>query len=585
MHWKIISTVLVIIVSLVIGSGVGMYYQEKKNDDTKQNTTALSDDKVIAIVNLDEGIEIEGENQSYSNVIVSSLEGEYKIVPYQMAKDGLSSGAYSAVVCFPVDFSKKVYSVNSKNPEKIMFDFDINKDLPEKMYIETYTKIEELQNSINSTISYMYLYSIYSEMHDAQDKAAKLLLNDKKDLKEIEKIKAYDFAERIDMSDIPNTKVETSNTDFEKYKKTVKDYAGDMSDIYLDSYKKASKTYNEIDGKLVTKISDMKIEGNTIINSIDDWSTVHSNQWYSDSDSWFTDIFLWYSAVTSWDTNADSWLNSANTWQETANNQVDTINNDIQRINRIIDEYNTLKPSTEPRVQPLPNFTQVPPATPGAIAPLTVTAPPNPAVLNISLTNFSQLLDDIESLSNSYDPLDYLTQEEQKNVAAIVSDYSTEIEKVKTELTENESTNMAQVVKVLEDYNTHIYKLREMVDKAYSKEKDDVSKAVSTFINTKTLTSKENKELIENFSEKMPNSRLDSSVNTTLAEYITSPIELNHADIRDEAMIDTETDNFSINKYAYIVICVLLLLLVFSIAMGIRSKRQMRLFDNYEDTI
>jgi uncharacterized phage infection (PIP) family protein YhgE len=221
-----------------------------------------------------------------------------------MAQTGLTEGAYDAVICFPADFSQKIGSVNSKNPAKVVLDYDINHNLPENVYLETYKDLEEFQVNINATISYMYLYSIYNEVHEVQDSSAQLLANDKFDMDALGKVQAYNFAETLNMSDMPEIELVLDEANFETYVNNVRTYAANMSKVYTDSYGDAKNAYQQVMAQLSAQMDVSMVEG--------------------------TD---WMASITNWNSGLQSWLNGAN-------GEVATFNNDISNMNSHLPAYN-----------------------------------------------------------------------------------------------------------------------------------------------------------------------------------------------------------------------------------------------------
>ena len=132
----------------------------------------------IAVVNADIGVLVDGARSNYSAAIIDTLGEGFVLVSPAMAQTGLANDLYSAIVTFPSDVSMRILSFNAHQPERINLDFQINPNLNEREFLETYVSITGLQLAINTTLANTYVSSIIQQFHEAQDQVGMVFQND-----------------------------------------------------------------------------------------------------------------------------------------------------------------------------------------------------------------------------------------------------------------------------------------------------------------------------------------------------------------------------------------------------------------------
>ncbi len=97
--------------------------------DPYANTSGVK----VAVANMDEGAEVEGKSVKVGDEIVLSLLDNDKLgwqfVDEEEAMQGVEHGDYYASVIIPKDFSEKLTSVITDNPEKPVLDYYINEKI------------------------------------------------------------------------------------------------------------------------------------------------------------------------------------------------------------------------------------------------------------------------------------------------------------------------------------------------------------------------------------------------------------------------------------------------------------------------
>lgn len=344
---------LLLIVGIWIGTKIDI---EQLNS---QNNYSNSIKKTIAVVNQDVGKKSEGKNVNYSEAFISSLSNDYKVVSYKEAQQGMDNGEFSAIVTFPSDLSSKVYSINESTLQSPKIEFSVNPSLTESGYIETYLKVLNLQNEINDTLSYLYVSSIYDEVHSAQDEVKEIFENDEDDMLALEDVKLHDFRLNVNWSDIPEVEFTPTEINFNEFVSTVQGYADNMSQKYVDSYKKAQNDYevfqkdfsvmansaSESGLQWYDKVYNREQNVSNYVdlirgyrNDINLWSE-NLYGWNKSTETWLENINDYYSKVDGWKNNVFSWKNDMDTWGSGFITDMDTYKNSITSYKNAVDDY------------------------------------------------------------------------------------------------------------------------------------------------------------------------------------------------------------------------------------------------------
>lgn len=307
--------VLLVMVGIWIGTKIDIEQLNKQNNyDSNINST-------IAVVNQDTGVKNESGNVNYSEAFIASLNSDYKVVSYKEAQDGINSGDYSAMVIFPSDLSSSVYSINESTLQSPKIEFSVNPSLTESDYIGTYLKVLDLQNDINETISYLYVSSVYEELHNAQDEVKEIFKNDEDDMTALEEVKLHDFRLDVDWSDIPQVNFEPKEIDFEEFVSTVQGYADDMSEKYVDSYEVAQADYEQFQSGFSSMAQTVSEDGLSWYESVNDREGRVTNyatsvmSYRDDVADWSNDVSVWNESTNLWSGDIAGYLGRLESWQ------------------------------------------------------------------------------------------------------------------------------------------------------------------------------------------------------------------------------------------------------------------------------
>lgn len=157
---------------------------------TKQTTVpaAVKENiRTIAIVNMDQGIKLEDEIVNYGMQMLYFTNDHFFNTSLEEARMGIEAGRFAAYIIIPTDFSDKVWSINTV-PEKSILEYAVNPNLQEDVALNVAYDINGFEKTLNTNISYLYLYSVLEEFHSGQISAETIMKNDKKDMENLNAI-------------------------------------------------------------------------------------------------------------------------------------------------------------------------------------------------------------------------------------------------------------------------------------------------------------------------------------------------------------------------------------------------------------
>lgn len=232
---RIVVLVLVMISALSIGVYGGIDYVEGNVNSILDTRNSISNQ--IAIVNLDEGVvNAEGNSTYYSDVFLRLLNSNYCVESANGAIIGLENNRYSAVITFPADTSASVESLNSNEPKSLNIEYVINTNLSESKYIETNNLINDFKSEISNNLTYLYVTSVISELHQAQNDIETLYSNNEAVLDEIEALELKDYIPNLDISMMPQIAMDLNSMSAEEYLNQVNEITGRVDSAYLSAY-------------------------------------------------------------------------------------------------------------------------------------------------------------------------------------------------------------------------------------------------------------------------------------------------------------------------------------------------------------
>lgn len=252
----------VVCVICIMCSFIAGFYYCKEMSSHGDNNTVQSDIERIAIVNLDEGIQLDGEKTLYSGKLLN-FASDYVYVGLSEAKTGMEADMYAAYIMIPSDFSECIASIND-TPQQVKIEYVINSSLTDKNRLEVEERLFTFKELLNSNAAYIYLNSVLSEFHSVQDSAVTIIEHDKTDLENIKEINPDDIFNMIDFSEMKETDNNIENVDLTQYlNKNTTEVAGIFSELdkgIADGQKK----YQEITKDYKTVSTEIENVKNTV---------------------------------------------------------------------------------------------------------------------------------------------------------------------------------------------------------------------------------------------------------------------------------------------------------------------------------
>ena len=198
---KLIRVAFLFVLSISVFS-IGVFCGTKLNKDNQERVIEeINKSSDIALINLDEGVEIEGKKLYYAQNLLSTKGENLKFTSLNDAKIGLENGTYAAYILIPSTFSASIESINEK-PVKVELEYELSDKLAPESKAGIVKDIEDFKLKLSNDISYMYVSAVMDEFHNAQDNSKLVLDNDKKELESMSLIKVRDVISHIDFPEI-----------------------------------------------------------------------------------------------------------------------------------------------------------------------------------------------------------------------------------------------------------------------------------------------------------------------------------------------------------------------------------------------
>lgn len=173
--------------------------------------------EMIALVNLDEGVNGDGEQrQYYAQSLMNIPETGYAVTSLEDARTGVAENRYAGYILVPADFSEKIQSINS-TLQKANITYGICESLTAEEKKKVNDTIREFVQNMDNSASYLYLNSVMNEFHDAQRSASAILSNDQKDFDAISNIQPENLLAKIMFPTLENNPVLPETTSMENY--------------------------------------------------------------------------------------------------------------------------------------------------------------------------------------------------------------------------------------------------------------------------------------------------------------------------------------------------------------------------------
>lgn len=240
---KKIILCIISVICVCAGFVFGFYYcknQIMKSDKQSSNKEL----ERVAIVNLDEGVQVEGETVVYSSRLLN-FASDYVFVGLNEAQNGMEADMYAAYIVIPSDFSQSVESINSI-PNKAQVEYILNPNLTSENRLVVQERLDTFRELLNSNVAYLYLSSVLREFHSIQDSANTILQHDQVDLDSVLSINPDDIFNMIDFSEMKETDNNIDNVDLAEYINTNSNEVNNILSEINDGVEKGEQEYQNV---------------------------------------------------------------------------------------------------------------------------------------------------------------------------------------------------------------------------------------------------------------------------------------------------------------------------------------------------
>ena len=131
------------------------------------------DNLPVAVVNLDEPVEYEGETLNVGQKLVDKLKEDgslcFNFTDTEQAERGLENGTYYMVITVPKNFSENATTLTDATPKKMELDYKTN---PGTNYIAmkmSETALEKIKTSVAQEVTKTYAETIFDKIGEAGD--------------------------------------------------------------------------------------------------------------------------------------------------------------------------------------------------------------------------------------------------------------------------------------------------------------------------------------------------------------------------------------------------------------------------------
>lgn len=163
------------IVSIIFGGllflGI-LSYIGFQGDSIQQNRNEKNKKLQYVLVNEDKGTFFEGKQYSlgtdFVTLINQDVANRWETTTRDIANRGVAGGQFDAQIIIPQDFSERLLSLQSVNPEKALVEYQVREGQNEITNQRIQVKVNDILQDFNQRIIQMYFSSIVGNLSEAQ---------------------------------------------------------------------------------------------------------------------------------------------------------------------------------------------------------------------------------------------------------------------------------------------------------------------------------------------------------------------------------------------------------------------------------
>ncbi len=237
----VIYKLLAVVLLVGFGMFAGLYAAQRIGGRESEELTV----NTIAVVNMDEGVTINGEFINYAARMLQYPDVNFIAASLEEARRGVGNGTYAAYILIPTDFSRHVVSLNTL-PESVSLQYALCPDLRNDIYVGVLGDIDLFVNGLNNNVEYMYMNSVLSEFHSAQDAAGQIMLNDTEDMQRLLEIAPEDITHHVELTPVEMPEFQIEALDLSGYYMEAQEIPEQMRQLYAGYTASGRQAFAEI---------------------------------------------------------------------------------------------------------------------------------------------------------------------------------------------------------------------------------------------------------------------------------------------------------------------------------------------------
>ena len=514
----------------------------------------------IAVVNMDGGVDYNGKTVNYANSFISTLGDNVTVVSASAAADGFKNGVYGGVITIPADMSAKIVSINAENPIQVALTYVINDQLPKEKYIDVYQRINDAQQSLRSSLAYVFETSIFDDIHKSQANVNKVKTNDTADLNAVNALRQTNFMVGLKIADLPD-----APSDYQGYGDTEKivtasDLLGkDVGGLYQGEYLAMQDGYTTAQtniGLTQQHIISWETAQEDYLSRLETAQTTYLGQ----VASYHQTLSDFYTGLMGYDQSATAYDASMNTYQQKLTDYKSAL--DAYRDN--LASYSVTIPGLPTDLEsivvtdtagPVPVYTPLDQKYTTGI--YKDGAPSPQSTIQSGADNLSSIISgrpsgaelsgyfDAQNLAiTTYDPSVFFTKELEDKVGSTISAFNGDVSTLRSSLDSKQSDNIAKLGQAHSGYQNYAAKVSSDTLAKYDADGKSLENALNGFYQQKLGASKDNTDLFADISGLLPYSQVNGATNQKVTEFIVDPLA-----VTQQPYLGVTTAGFDIRRF------------------------------------
>ena len=546
----------------------------RQRDENMQTVTR------IAVVNMDTGIVRDGELLNYAAGLIQFPDTNFIYTGLEMARNGIVNGSYAAYIIIPEGFSACAVSIESE-PKDITIQYAVNENLREDIYDKIMKDIHDFEVTLNANLSYMYISAILEEFHKGQDAAATIMARDEQEMKLIMGIDAQNLIEQLEEAEAEYPENELEYTDLSQEREKNNEYLKKISEYQRESIENGQKEFTKIkEADTVWQAAVQTILAT--LEGIEITTDDEGNLVYQEGMEHLEQIIEEYKIVLEeeklsimteigWEVNEqgvgtvtgnevvyDEIEKSVNNRMKSYNEELAKVRNEINESigNVTVDVSGNLVgiDKLQEAVDKIPKFTYDSkdisagvleewqnhmvdavkamsiPDTEGwmlafseeIVDKILEEAEKENTVLKQQRTEAAEAMNDYEAAVEEYDPFQFM---EAEQLDTYLTELNNNIYDMENEINESTMEREEYVTSLYGAVLENEYARQESLDRTYAGTSENIEKMVSSLKENKTKMNETNTNLLLEFSNQLPYTRLGKVEYTQMYDFVSHPLE------------------------------------------------------------